>query len=151
MSAKAPTDLPIGYWLKRVHDLLDAAVAHAQAAHGLSRLDWQVLNALWESGTADAEDVHARLQPFADTATIMAALDRLLQRGMAGRTAHGDALALTVRGEAVHAAALAAQRELRGRAMNGVSEAEYEMVLMVLRRVADNLEDALRREAETGS
>ena len=36
--------LPIGYWLKRVDALLTTAIDQAQAEHGVSRTQWQVLN-----------------------------------------------------------------------------------------------------------
>ena len=57
-----------------------------------------------------------------------------------GRQA-GAAYQLTDEGRQRHAVILAAQKEVRLRAMQGISEAEYVTVIRVLQRIVNNLSE----------
>lgn len=42
-------NLPIGYWLKHTDEMLTKHINDVQTANGVSRSQWQVLNAIHES------------------------------------------------------------------------------------------------------
>ena len=46
---------PIGYWLKELDQLIEGTLDRALADEGVTRRDWQLLNAL-EPGTGTARD-----------------------------------------------------------------------------------------------
>ncbi len=139
------TERPLGYWLKHLDRLIEAAFDRALAEQGLSRRHWQTMNVLKDAplddrGLADA------LRPFwgegaiaVDEVTGALARRAWIARGSDGR------YALTPRGEAAHAAAAERVRGLRGRMSDGLTAEEYQATVRVLRRMAENLERALER------
>ncbi len=131
--------LPIGYWLKKADELLSARVDEAQAANGLTRFGWQVLNLIHETAAPARDDVVATLRPFADAAAVDAELDGLAGRGLVSRSS-GGGLELTAGGASLHQQALEAQKTIRHRAVEGIDGADYETAVRVLQRLVQNLE-----------
>lgn len=74
--------LPIGYWIKRADALLTARINEAQAANGLTRTEWQVLNSVFEMSSAAASEIAEVLRPFADPLELSATIDGLVRRGL---------------------------------------------------------------------
>ena len=143
MTQAAKPQLPIGYWLKRADTLLTEQIDHAQAVHGVSRSEWQVLNLLAEHGHASRAAIFATMRTFVDEANLDAILASLAARGwvepqqeMATRT---DVFQLTAEGQRQHAAIFATQKEVRQRAMQGISAEEYATVVRVLQQMVSNL------------
>jgi len=130
---------PFGYWLKRVYEALTAAIDRAQAAHGLTRIEWQVLEALARSGGMARRELSELLSPFADPGRFDEVVAGLTRRGLVEGADEGRALSLTVEGKRRHQSALETQRALRLRAFEGVSEAEFTTTMSVLQRVVENL------------
>lgn len=140
--AKRP-HVPIGYWIKKADELLTLRINEAQQENGLSRLEWLVLNVVHERGSASFQSIADALSPFSDSAALVEAIERFVQREVfesegAGSTAYR----LTSAGRRLHAAALRSQERLRTRAFDGISEDEYTATIRVLQRVVKNLEDA---------
>jgi hypothetical protein len=133
---------PIGYWLKHLDRLIEAAFERALAGDGLSRRHWQVMNVL-AAAPSDADGLAAALRPFWDEGAVplgevTAELER---RGWAAREG-GRALALTAAGRAAHAAVAERVDAARRVAAEGVTGDEYVATVAVLRRMAANLERA---------
>lgn len=125
---------PIGYWLNRTDQALTRYMDTMLGEFGLTRIAWQVLNV----GKSDAE-VLSVLGANADAATLTAAIETVLADGWAHRPAPGE-LALTAEGAerlAVVAVRVDAFREL---SMSGISLDEYRTAVLVLERMARNLE-----------
>lgn len=143
MTQKHQPQLPIGYWLKQADTLLTAQIDHAQAVHGVSRTEWQVINLLMERGHANRTAIFATMRTFVDAATLDAVLAALVARGWVERqpetTPGTDAFHLTAEGQRQHAAIFATQKEVRQRAMQGISAEEYATVVRVLQQMVDNL------------
>ncbi|MFG1819237.1 MarR family winged helix-turn-helix transcriptional regulator [Kribbella sp. NPDC049174] len=120
---------PIGWWLKELDRLLEASFEQVLAADGLTRRQWQALNA-----AVGPEPIAVALAPFlTDPGELSAAIDPLTARGWLRDeqlTASGQAgleeLATKVR----------AQRE---RVTAGITGEEYVATIAVLRKMADNL------------
>lgn len=128
----------IGLWLKRVDALLTQRIDEAQAAHGLRRGDWHVLNLLQGAGPLSGESLKAHLESILSTPELDAALHHLMRRNWATTSAAG--YGLTVEGRQQHAALLITQNEVRHRAMRGIAKDDYRSVMNVLERMARNLD-----------
>ena len=121
---------PIGWWLKEVDRLLEDSFEQVLAADGLTRRQWQALNA-----AAGPESIAAALAPFltGDPAELTAVTDSLVERGWLS----GDEL--TAAGRDAMEALTAKVQALRRRVTAGVSDQEYGATVGVLRRMTENL------------
>jgi DNA-binding MarR family transcriptional regulator len=132
--------LPIGYWLKRADEVLTGRINEAQRANGLSRTEWQILNVLYEVGSATDEQLATPMRPFADVTSLREAVTGLGQRGLiAGNGSADDRYVLTTQGQRTHEAALALQKEVRQQAIKGISGADYATAIRVLQQIVENL------------
>ena len=135
--------LPIGYWLKKVDGLLTEQIDALQAKNGVSRLEWQTLNALFEAGEASSEDLLSVLETFTDEDTLKTILQRFTDDlgWVASESAEKTRrYRLTDEGLLRHSAILTAQQKARQLAMQHVSEEDYATVLRVLQQISTNLE-----------
>ena len=126
---------PIGWWVKRLDVLLEQAVDSAVAGEGLTRRHWQVLHSLAD-GSARESDLRSTLADFPSD------VGELVERGWVARSA-GDEVALTADGRAGHDRVAAAVGRVRRHVADGLSAREYERTIMVLERMAENLQRAL--------
>ncbi|MBB4979781.1 MarR family winged helix-turn-helix transcriptional regulator [Streptomyces nymphaeiformis] len=130
---------PIGYLLNRTDEALTRAMDGTLAEFGLTRVAWQVLNAV-EDGerTADTEVLSA-LSANADATTLAATIDSALTDGWTSRPTPGH-LALTPEGEHRLAEVAAHVAEFRTRSVEGITPDEYRTAVHVLERMIENLE-----------
>ena len=145
MAQVAKPERPIGYWLKRADTLLTEQIDKAQAANGVSRFDWQVLNMLNEMGSASKERIFESMLAFVDAPGVDEIVTRLVGRGWAEQSEISKQgtveFQLTEEGRRQHGVILATQKEVRQRAMQGISEEEYATVVQVLKRIVNNLRE----------
>lgn len=130
---------PIGYWLKQTDKVLTEKIDNAQAVHGLTRLSWQVLNTLYETGPISEEQLAAQLSPFMAGANLAIALAQLIAQNWI--TAEPP-YQLTDIGCNQHSAVLATQKTIRQQAMQGIAAEEYALTIQVLQRLVANLQAA---------
>jgi len=131
---------PIGYWLKHLDGLIEAAFERTLAGQGVTRRHWQALNTLQErpstqAAIADALAPVPRRRPGSGSTG-----DRRARGPRLGRAGVGSVLKLTPVGTEVHAGLLARIQAMRQRLMRGVTQEEYLVTVDVLRRMAGNLE-----------
>ncbi|HEX6970646.1 MAG TPA: MarR family transcriptional regulator [Limnochordia bacterium] len=139
MSQKRP-NLPIGYWLKKADEALTTQINLAQQGNGLNRTEWQVLNLLHETSASTRAQIVEILRPFADADALQTTVQRLVDRGLVeGTGSETDPFRLTDAGRHLHGTALEAQKEVRQRAVRGISEAEYVTTVRVLQQLVTNL------------
>lgn len=134
-----PERKPIGYWLKELDRLIERTLDRALSDEGVTRRDWQVLNALDPTPTA-RDEVVDRLRPFwgieaVDPDTV---LDGLIARGWALRDAAAR-YALSAEGETARGVLLERVNELRATIADGVTPEQYTTTIDTLRRMAENL------------
>jgi hypothetical protein len=127
---------PIGWWLKELDRLLEASFEQVLDADGLTRRQWQALNA-----AAGPEPIAVALAPFlakvADAAEaegeLRATVDPLTDRGWLSDER------LTVDGQAALDGLRAKVQAQRKRVTAGITGEEYAATIDVLRRMAENL------------
>jgi hypothetical protein len=130
---------PIGYWLKHLDRLIDQALDRCLAEDGLSRRHWQVMNVL-ARGPVGERDLAEALQPFwGDGAVTLGDVTGELARRewLVADVAGG--FALSPAGADAHARVAERVRAQRRRSADGLTAAEYEAAVRVLRRMAENL------------
>ncbi len=132
--------LPIGYWLKRVDELLTERSNAALAERGFTRLRWQLLNAIFEAGSLGRESLHDTLRPFAGPDQLDEQIAALVGDGWVAQHDGGATLQITEDGRAERERLLQLQQQVRQRAFQGMSQEEYATLIDLLQRVARNLE-----------
>ena len=130
---------PIGWWVRRLDTALEQVVDSAVAGEGLTRRHWQVLHSLAD-GASTGVDVRAGLADF--PGDVGAVVTELVHRGWVERSADDD-LTITQEGRAGHDRVAAAVSGVRRHVADGLSEAEYEQTIRVLRRMVENVQGAL--------
>jgi hypothetical protein len=138
-------DRPIGYWLKKLNNLIDAEFERQLGGASLSRRQWQLLN-LIEDGPRSVPELESELEPFLREALedlggapdLGQALSGLVTRGWADSM--DNIVSLTETGQAQLELLKARVAELRQALTAGISADEYQATIDVLSRMAANLE-----------
>jgi DNA-binding MarR family transcriptional regulator len=139
MPQLAKLNLPIGYWLKRADTLFTELTNQLQAANGVTRSEWQVLNLLYEAGGLSYERLFEFMRTFVKPPELDAILARFKREGWVERTEEG-VFQLSEEGQSRHSEILDIQQEARQQAFTGVNEEEYATLMRVLQRIVSNLE-----------
>ena len=130
---------PIGFWLKELDRLIEGTLDRALADEGVTRRDWQLLNAL-EPAPAPREQVIEALRPFwgVEADEPDAVLEGLITRGWALRDP-ADRFSLSPEGDAARAALLEKVKQLRAAIADGITPEQYNTTIDTLGRMAENL------------
>lgn len=128
---------PIGWWLRRVDQLIERSFDRLLAAEGIGRRHWQTLNAI-AGGAASRAELAEVLAPFAGSGPDLAVvLDLLRAKGWISEDA--EAVGLTADGSVARGRLVVAVREHRTRVTDGIGEQEYRTTITTLQRMARNL------------
>ena len=129
---------PIGYWLRLVDGLLDEQFARTLDEHGVTRMQWQLLNVL-ARGQASVEMLDAAVAPFLAPGgeTTIDHLTELIESAWVDATPTG--YELTERGHGALDRLTNVVAEQRTMMSAGVSETEYLTTITTLERMARNL------------
>src|SRR5215218_6956057 len=115
---------PIGYWLKHLDGLIEAAFERTLTSEGVTRRHWQALNTLHERPSTQAA-IAVALAPFLadDPEADERVIDELVTRGWVER-GKGDVRKLTRGGTRAHAALLERIQATRQGLVRGVTKKE---------------------------
>ncbi|MBG8552071.1 MarR family winged helix-turn-helix transcriptional regulator [Hymenobacter guriensis] len=131
-----PGNQPIGYWLKKLDELLTRRIQEAQHQAGFTRLGWQLLQTVSQTSPAPFEAL-AALAPFASPPEIQQLLEGFRAKGWLQKAQ--ASYALTAAGQRLYQQRLEAQQRVREQVVRGISAEEYALTLAVLQRMAQNL------------
>ncbi|MFI6790482.1 MarR family winged helix-turn-helix transcriptional regulator [Nonomuraea sp. NPDC050383] len=133
---------PIGFWLKHLDQLIEAAAERVFAEERLTRRHWQVMNVLHRSPRT-TEELAEALRPFWVPGAITQedVTGELARRGWLSRDDAGRHT-LTADGRAGHAAVRRKVDGIRATFLAGLTEEEYRETVGVLQHMAGNLERA---------
>jgi DNA-binding MarR family transcriptional regulator len=137
---------PIGYWLKHLDRLIEAAAERTFAEEKLTRRHWQIMNVLRQS-PQDAAGLTEAIRPFwgPGAITLDEVTSDLTRRGWLTLDDTGRYV-LTSAGQARYAAVRKKVQGIRSASLAGLSEEDYLGTLQVLQRMAENLERAPGQE-----
>lgn len=129
---------PIGYWLRLVDGLIDEQFAHTLDEHGVTRMQWQLLNVL-ARGQASVEMLDAAVAPFlvAGGESTLDHLTELIESAWVDATPTG--YELTERGHGALDRLTNVVAEQRTVMSAGVAEGEYLTTVKTLEQMALNL------------
>ncbi len=129
---------PIGYWLRLVDGLIDEQFARTLDEHGVTRMQWQLLNVL-ARGQASVEMLDAAVAPFlvAGGETTVDHLTELIESAWVDATPTG--YELTERGHGALDRLTNVVAEQRTVMSAGVAEGEYLTTVKTLEQMALNL------------
>jgi hypothetical protein len=129
---------PIGYWLRLVDGLIDEQFARTLDEHGVTRMQWQLLNVL-ARGQASVEMLDAAVAPFlaAGGETTIDHLTELIESAWVDATPTG--YELTERGHGALDRLTNVVAEQRTVMSAGVTETDYLTTVSTLERMATNL------------
>lgn len=132
-----PKELPIGYWIKQVDELLTKGINEMQSSFGLTRTDWQILNSIKENGQNSTSELLSLMRPFVDQNS----LDSILKKFRANKLLSDETekLTLTDRGTELHKACMEKQKSFRQKAMTHISEQQYQETIITLKKIIENL------------
>ncbi len=133
---------PIGYWLKHADEVITEHVDRVLSDNGFTRSRWQVLNIIYQAGTTTRSGVFDTMQTFIDICQLDEIIDGFMEEGWLVKHGEGNGaqLTLTAAGKAKRESVFELQRDVRRRAMRGITEREYATVIDVLERMVRNLE-----------
>jgi DNA-binding MarR family transcriptional regulator len=130
---------PIGFWLRLVDGLIQEQFAKTLDEHGVTRIQWQLLNAL-AAGPRSVIELDSTIRPFlvaeGDT-TSVDHLTELIESGWVDATETGYELTERGRGARDRLSNVVAGQRTDMAA--GVSPDEYSTTVRSLERVARNL------------
>ncbi len=129
---------PIGYWVRLVDSLIDEQFARTLDEHGVTRMQWQLLNVL-SRGQASVEMLDAAVKPYlvAGAETTLDHLTELIESAWVDATPTG--YELTERGHGALDRLTNVVAGQRTAMAAGVAEDEYLTTTRTLERMAANL------------
>ncbi len=134
----SPKELPIGYWIKKVDELLTNGINEIHSAFGMKRTDWQVLNSIKQDDGSLNSELTEIMLPFTDKDTLERTLIGFKQTGLIKK--QGPKWILTEKGQETHKNCFKKQKSFRERTMNGISDQEYQTTYSTLKKIVENLE-----------
>lgn len=130
---------PIGFWLRLVDNRIDEQFATTLDEHGVTRLQWQLMNVL-ARGAASVEMFTTAVQPFVATSGEEAALEQLselIESGWVNATPSGYELSERGHGALDRLTNVVAGQ--RTGMTEGVTAGDYATTVATLERLARNL------------
>jgi hypothetical protein len=130
---------PIGYWLRLVDNLIQDQFSRTLDEHGVTRIQWQLLNAL-ASGPHTAVELDSATRPFlagGGTGSSAEHLTELIDSGWVEAT--GSIYQLTERGNGARERLSNVVAGQRTAMAAGLTEVEYTTTIRTLELVARNL------------
>ena len=129
--------IPIGYYLKLADKCLTKGIDDIQSQHGLNRVEWQVLNSIYEKPEILKSEILALMKPLADNKLVESILTKFVDKSQV--EIKNDMLTLTTKGKELHKSCLDTQQEFRKKAVTDISETDYQTTISTLQKMIANI------------
>lgn len=139
--------LPIGYYLKLADNCLTKGIDEIQSKHGLNRIEWQVLNSIYEKPQASKSEVLELMKPLADSQLVETVFTKFIDKKQV--ESKNDMLTLTIAGKELHKSCFDTQQEFRKKSVTDISEADYQTTITTLQKMIANISLINRQINET--
>lgn len=134
------TNLPVGYWIKQADRLLTGKIDEIQSEFGLTRTGWQLLNSINENSPAKRDMLIQLLLPFSDKNNTTQVLAEFNRNQITTVSAQNE-ITLTEKGKQLFTACSEKQQQFRQKAMQNISEQEYQTTVATLQKIVTNIEE----------
>lgn len=128
---------PIGYYLKLADNCLTKGIDEIQSKHGLNRIEWQVLNSIYEKQEVLQNEVLKLMKPLANNQLVGTVISKFLDNKKV--EVKNDMLTLTTDGIELHKSCFDTQQEFRKKAVTDISEADYQTTISTLQKMIANI------------
>ena len=129
--------LPIGYYLKLADNILTKGIDDIQSQHGLNRIEWQVLNSVYEKPEVLKKEVLELMKPLADNPLVKSIFSKFIDESHI--EIKNNRLTLTTEGKKLHKSCFDSQQEFRQKAVSDISEEDYQTTISTLQKMIANL------------
>lgn len=129
--------LPIGYYLKLADNCLTKGIDEIQSQYDLNRIEWQVLNSIYEKPEVLKSEILELMKPLADNQLVETILAKFIDKSQV--EFKNNILALTTKGKELHNSCLDTQKDFRKKAINDISEADYQTTISTLQKMIANI------------
>ncbi len=92
--------LPIGYYLKLADNRLTKGIDEIQSQHGLNRIEWQILNSIYEKPSILKQEIIEIMKPLADSQFVETVLSKFNSKNII--ETNNNILILTTVGQELH-------------------------------------------------
>ena len=127
---------PIGFYLKKVDELLSKGIDAVQSEFGISRFEWQILNVL-KTNPSGHDEIAKELAPFIGQNNLDDTLTGFINKSFIGL--NGANYKLTTEGENIFTNALEKQKIFREKSMKNVPAKGYQTTIKTLEQIINNL------------
>ncbi|HYF02774.1 MAG TPA: SgcJ/EcaC family oxidoreductase, partial [Patescibacteria group bacterium] len=137
---------PIGAVVKKA-DVFFTNIVRRTKQHGtFNRIEWQFLNLMKEKQTATLPEVMSFLSIFDTKYMIKKLIERFRHDSLI--TVDQEEITISHKGVQVFEEVHVIQEEIKKKALDGITEAQYDIAVEVLYKIMDNLKDYLPEETE---
>ena len=129
--------LPIGYYLKLADNCLTKGIDEIQSQYGLNRLEWQVLNSIYQKPGVSKNEILELMKPLADNDLVEAIISKFIDKNQL--EIKNNTLTLTIEGKNLYKSCFDTQQAFRKKAVNDISEADYQITISTLQKMIANI------------
>jgi DNA-binding MarR family transcriptional regulator len=142
-----PPEKSLAFQIRRTHLAFDRMLTPRLARHGVKHGYYNYLRALWIKDNVSQRDLSSTTSVTeTTTVALLKGMERdgLIERRQDSTDRRKVFVTLTPAGRALESVLLPHARQLNAIALQGISTTEIDMCLSVVRRVAANLEAAMK-------
>jgi DNA-binding MarR family transcriptional regulator len=129
--------LPIGYYLKLADNCLTKGIDEIQSQHGLNRIEWQVLNSIYEKPGISPDEMLELMKPLADNQLVRNIFSKFIDKEQL--ELKNNTLMLTTEGKNLHRSCFDTQQQFRKKAVTDISKADYQITISTLQKLITNI------------
>lgn len=129
--------LPIGYYLKLADNCLTKGIDEIQSQHRLNRIEWQVLNSIYEKPAVLKSEILELMKPLADNQLVETIFTKFIDKSQV--EVKNNMPTLTTEGKELHKSCFDTQQEFRKKAVTDISETDYQTTILTLQKLIANV------------
>ncbi len=132
---------PIGSWVKRADYVFSNIVRKPQDGGTFKRIDWQLLNFLYEKNRVTIPEIINFLSFFEQEQEIRKLIKRFLKKGII--TIDKPVVTITPKGIYVFKEVSEIQEEIKQKALQGIDKKAYATTIETIQKITNNLREYL--------
>jgi DNA-binding MarR family transcriptional regulator len=129
--------LPIGYYLKLADNCLTKGIDEIQSQHGLNRIEWQVINSIYQKQEVLKSEILELMKPLADNQLVESIFKKFIYKNQV--EIKNNLVTLTTEGKELHKSCFDTQQEFRKKAVADISETDYQTTISTLQKMIANI------------